>query len=94
MPTAAFFHEPAWNFVQWRLTPDLLEASPHMNSWVLANTGEEVIVFDPLGSYAANVERAETVPPATSENEKLLSMEKVSTPNAKSCRRCERSTQS
>ena len=30
---------------------------------VLANTGEELIVFDPDSPYAANVERAEVVPP-------------------------------
>ena len=51
---------------------------------VLANTGEELIVFDPDSSYAANVERAEVVPPPTQTPEKLNPLEKVSTPNAKS----------
>ena len=51
---------------------------------VLANTGEELIVFDPDSSYAANVERAEVVPPSTQAPANLNSLEKVSTPNAKS----------
>ncbi len=51
---------------------------------VLANTGEELIVFDPDSAYAANVERAEVVPPPTQTPEKLNPLEKVSTPNAKS----------
>jgi prolyl-tRNA synthetase len=51
---------------------------------VLANTGEELIVFDPDSQYAANVERAEVVPPSTKETGELQPLEKVSTPNAKS----------
>ena len=51
---------------------------------VLANTGEELIVFDPDSSYAANVERAEVVPPPIPAPEKHHPLEKVSTPNAKS----------
>ena len=51
---------------------------------VLANTGEELIVFDPDSRYAANVERAEVVPPPAKEPEELKPIEKVSTPNAKS----------
>ena len=33
MPTAAFFHEPAWNFVPLKRTLDSLEVFPHMSSW-------------------------------------------------------------
>jgi len=51
---------------------------------VLANTGEELIVFDPDSPYAANVERAEVVPPPAKEPGELKPLEKVSTPNAKS----------
>lgn len=51
---------------------------------VLANTGEELIVFDPDSQYAANVERAEVVPPSFSKGGELKPLEKVPTPNAKS----------
>lgn len=51
---------------------------------VLANTGEELIVFDPDTQYAANVERAEIAPPAIGEPEAQKPLEKVATPNAKS----------
>ncbi len=51
---------------------------------VLANTGEELIVFDPDSQYAANVERAEVLPPRAKAPEALQPLEKVSTPHAKS----------
>jgi prolyl-tRNA synthetase len=51
---------------------------------VLANTGEELIVFDPDTQYAANVERAEIAPPAIGEQEAPIPLQKVATPNAKS----------
>ncbi len=51
---------------------------------VLANTGEEVIVFDPESSYAANVERAEVLPePSPIQEEPHQPLKKVSTPNTK-----------
>ena len=50
---------------------------------VLANTGEELIVFDPLTQYAANVERAEVLPPTSKNSEEPKALEKVATPNAK-----------
>ncbi|MGB0911849.1 MAG: proline--tRNA ligase, partial [Nitrospirales bacterium] len=51
---------------------------------VLANTGEELIVYDPDSSYAANVERAEVVPPPSlHQNEILQPLKKVRTPQAK-----------
>ena len=50
---------------------------------VLANTGEELIVYDPASSYAANVERAEVVPPSIQEAESPKPLEKVPTPGAK-----------
>lgn len=51
---------------------------------VLANTGEELIVFDPDTQYAANVERAEIAPSAGGEKEAQTPLEKVATPNARS----------
>ena len=51
---------------------------------VLAKTGEELIVFDPDSQYAANVERAEVIPPPEKKRGVLNPLEKVSTPNAKS----------
>jgi len=51
---------------------------------VLANTGEELIVFDPDSPYAANVERAEVVPPTLGTPELPKPLEKISTPQAKS----------
>ncbi|GJL50857.1 MAG: proline--tRNA ligase [Nitrospirales bacterium] len=51
---------------------------------VLANTGEELIVFDPESSYAANVERAEVVSDMASHPvEPPQPLKKVSTPQAK-----------
>jgi len=50
---------------------------------VLAQTGEEVILFEPEGSYAANVERAEVSPPTESSDESRLPLEKVHTPGTK-----------
>ena len=51
---------------------------------VLANTGEEVIVYDPDSSYAANVERAEVVPPTPAQSdEPHQPLKKVPTPRAK-----------
>ena len=51
---------------------------------VLANTGEELIVFDPDSPYAANVERAEVIPPQLENSEAQKPLEKVVTPQAKS----------
>ncbi|MCA9473060.1 MAG: proline--tRNA ligase [Nitrospirales bacterium] len=51
---------------------------------VLANAGEELIVYDPESAYAANVERAEVLPASrTEEHTPLKPLQKVSTPNAK-----------
>lgn len=50
---------------------------------VLADTGEETILFDENGAYAANVERAEIPPlPSGTSLEPQQSLQKVSTPNA------------
>ncbi|MDR4494932.1 MAG: proline--tRNA ligase [Nitrospirales bacterium] len=51
---------------------------------VLANTGEELIVYDPSSQYAANVERAHLGPAESATPETHDMLEKVSTPNATS----------
>ncbi len=51
---------------------------------VLANTGEELIVYDPESPYAANVERAGLSPRPPDRLETPQALEKVRTPNAKS----------
>ena len=50
---------------------------------VLADTGEETIVYSDAGSYAANVERAEALPPDADRKEEQRSMRSVSTPGCR-----------
>jgi prolyl-tRNA synthetase len=50
---------------------------------VLADTGEETIVYSDEGSYAANVERAEVVPPAATDTEAPRPLRSVATPNCR-----------
>lgn len=50
---------------------------------VLAETGEETIVYDEQGAYAANVERAELLPPAQEDAAPPLPLETVHTPGTK-----------
>jgi len=50
---------------------------------VLAETGEETILYEEHGTYAANVERAEVLPPTDASTEESLPLEKVSTPGMK-----------
>ena len=50
---------------------------------VLADTGEETIVYDERGSYAANVELAEAPPPAEEDDAAQLALEAVQTPGTK-----------
>ena len=51
---------------------------------VLADTGEETIVYSDQGTFAANVERAEVLPPAETEQEAPKPLQSVSTPNCRS----------
>ncbi|MGD9849638.1 MAG: proline--tRNA ligase [Nitrospirales bacterium] len=51
---------------------------------VLANTGEELIVYDPTSQYAANVERAHLSPSDSNNPGTPFALEKVSTPQATS----------
>ncbi len=50
---------------------------------VLAETGEETIVYTEEGTYAANVERAEVLPPSRVSDEPQRPLQKVSTPGMK-----------
>lgn len=50
---------------------------------VLADTGEETIVYSDGGDYAANVERAEVLPPTEKSHEELRPLRAVSTPNCR-----------
>ncbi len=51
---------------------------------VLADTGEETIVYAQGGTYAANMERAEVLPPAHPSPEATRPLRKVPTPGARS----------
>ncbi|HET8580045.1 MAG TPA: proline--tRNA ligase, partial [Nitrospiraceae bacterium] len=50
---------------------------------VLAETGEETIVYTEHGTYAANVERAEVLPPKETSTEVPRPLRKVPTPGAR-----------
>ncbi len=51
---------------------------------VLADTGEETIVYSDQGTFAANVERAEVLPPERADTEPERPLRAVSTPNCRS----------
>lgn len=51
---------------------------------VLADTGEETIVYSDVGTYAANVERAEVLPPTEVDASPLRPLQAVSTPGCRS----------
>jgi prolyl-tRNA synthetase len=50
---------------------------------VLADTGEETIVYSSEGTYAANVERAEVLPPTVIDEYPLQPLQLVETPNCR-----------
>ncbi len=50
---------------------------------VLADTGEETIVYSDEGTFAANVERAEVLPPEKADTEDMRELKTVSTPNCR-----------
>ena len=50
---------------------------------VLADTGEETVVYSEPGAYAANVERAEVLPPNDESKETLLPLRRVHTPGCR-----------
>jgi prolyl-tRNA synthetase len=51
---------------------------------VLAETGEETVVYSDGGTFAANVERADVLPPERIEDDAALPIRTVSTPNCRS----------
>jgi prolyl-tRNA synthetase len=51
---------------------------------VLAETGEETVVYSDSGTFAANVERADVLPPESVESDAALPIRSVSTPNCRS----------
>jgi len=51
---------------------------------VLAETGEETVVYSDSGTFAANVERADVLPPDSVESDSPLPLRSVSTPNCRS----------
>jgi len=58
----------------------LIGGSSSHEFMVLADTGEETIVYSEEGGYAANVERAEVLPPDLSDDEARRALTAVSTP--------------
>ncbi len=50
---------------------------------VLADTGEETIVYADQGTFAANVERAEVLPPEQPEQDPMQPLKAVPTPNCR-----------
>ena len=52
---------------------------------VLADSGEDLIAWCPTSSYAANVEKAEAMAPATPRAAPTAPMRKVATPGMKTC---------
>lgn len=62
----------------------LIGGSSSHEFMVLADTGEETIVYSEHGTYAANVERAEVLPPTASSTDSERPLQKVSTPGTTS----------
>lgn len=52
---------------------------------VLADSGEDLIAFCPTSDYAANIELAEAIPPGNPRANPLNAMQKIATPDRKSC---------
>lgn len=52
---------------------------------VIASTGEDAIVYCPNSDYAANIEKAESLPPAGPRPAASKAMEKVATPGNSTC---------
>ncbi len=50
---------------------------------VLAASGEDAIVFSDNSDYAANIEKAEALPPATARPAATAAVTEVATPDAK-----------
>lgn len=52
---------------------------------VIAETGEDALVYCPASDYAANMEAAQALPPARVRPEPIQPMQKTATPGKKSC---------
>jgi prolyl-tRNA synthetase len=52
---------------------------------VIAETGEDAIVYCPATSYAANMEKAEALPPQNAPRNALSALEKTPTPDKSTC---------
>ena len=52
---------------------------------VLADSGEDALAYCPDSDYAANVELAEAIAPATGHNSTFITLEKISTPGKTKC---------
>ncbi|MDR2874885.1 MAG: proline--tRNA ligase [Methylobacillus sp.] len=52
---------------------------------VLADSGEDALAFNPASDYAANVEKAEALPPATPRSAATETMRDVETPKQTTC---------
>jgi prolyl-tRNA synthetase len=61
----------------------LIGGSSSHEFMVLAETGEETIVYADQGTYAANVERADVAPPSDRSSEPAKPVRKVSTPGVR-----------
>lgn len=59
----------------------LIGGSSSHEFMVLAETGEETVVYSDTGRYAANVERAEVAPPTETDQAALRPLTPVATPN-------------
>jgi len=62
----------------------LIGGSSSHEFMVLADTGEETVVYSDQGTYAANVERAEVLPPSQTDQEAPKPLHTVSTPDCRS----------
>jgi len=62
----------------------LIGGSSSHEFMVLAETGEETVVYSDSGTFAANVERADVLPPENVEIDAALPLRTVSTPNCRS----------
>lgn len=71
-----------WTSARYRLIPALSAAAPH-EFQVLAQSGEDDVIFSDSSDYAANIEFAEAVAPKTPRAAATQEMTLVDTPNAK-----------
>src|SRR5499433_2443920 len=78
------FYRCGLNFRAVEADTGLIGGSSSHEFMVLADTGEETIVYSDGGSYAANVERAEVLPPTEMDASPLRPLQAVSTPGGRS----------